>query len=258
MPLEYRWREREWTAGLLGVASRTRPRARKQGSTRFASFRLNLVENLGQSSRATSSPRSAGWASPSVLHGRRAAAQGRPGRPRPLRLDLRCEHVRTQGEACGRDRPARPALLTNGRAMTAEVLALCKDLGVHLGMSLPGFTTLPDHTAAGRDTSGFSLVPARGEVGVRTHVGITSPAATLDELYQAYGQALLRRRGRGAAQTASCRRPRAACTPESCMLVHDVVRRCSDRRGGCATAGARQTWAPSCRGALQRRPRTRT
>ncbi len=104
-----------------------------------------------------------------------------------------CEHVRTQGEGLVVE-PGPPALhlLTNGRAMTEEVLALCKDLGVHLGMSLPGFTTFADHTAAGRDPSGvLHWFRRAAEVGVRTHVGITVTRRNLDELYQAMGQALL-------------------------------------------------------------------
>lgn len=104
-----------------------------------------------------------------------------------------CEHVRTEGEGLVVESgPPSLHLLTNGLAMTEEVLALCKELGVHLGMSLPGFETFADHTAAGRDPSlvlhWFRRAAAEG---VGTHVGITVTKKNLDELYQAMGQALL-------------------------------------------------------------------
>lgn len=105
----------------------------------------------------------------------------------------RCEHVRSDGAELVVE-PGPPALhlLSNGLAMSEEVLELCRELGMHLGMSLPGLTTFADHTAAGRGAEGvLSWFRRAAELGVRTHVGITVTKKNLHELYEAMAQALL-------------------------------------------------------------------
>jgi radical SAM protein with 4Fe4S-binding SPASM domain len=83
-------------------------------------------------------------------------------------------------------------LLSNGLAMTREVLKLCRRLNIQLSMSLPGLTTLQEHTGAGdpdRILRWFQEAKALG--GIVTVAGVTVTRKNLPELYETISAALL-------------------------------------------------------------------
>lgn len=102
------------------------------------------------------------------------------------------EHIETKnGSLVSRFGPPYLYLLTNGLLLNDDVLAFCRDYWVHLGMSLPGLTTLREHTRSGdpdRILHGFTQAK---KFGLNTHVGITVTRKNLHELYEAMGEALL-------------------------------------------------------------------
>ncbi|MBI5544452.1 MAG: radical SAM protein [Deltaproteobacteria bacterium] len=104
----------------------------------------------------------------------------------------RSEHVRSEGEELIVEvKPPHLHLLTNGLAMSEEVLALCKRHQVHLGMSLPGLTTFREHTQRSEPQGVLRWFRRAAEEGVRTHVGITVTRKNLHELYETMAEALL-------------------------------------------------------------------
>jgi radical SAM protein with 4Fe4S-binding SPASM domain len=101
------------------------------------------------------------------------------------------EHVRSAGEQLIVDqRPPRLTLLTNGLAMSDEILVLCRRHEIHLGLSLPGLATFRQHTGAGDAESVLSWFRRARREGVRTHVGITVTRLNLHELADAMTAAL--------------------------------------------------------------------
>jgi radical SAM protein with 4Fe4S-binding SPASM domain len=114
----------------------------------------------------------------------------------------RAEHVRSTKEGLVvEQKPPRLTLLSNGLAMSDEMLNLCRRHEVHLGMSLPGLASFRQHTAAGDPETVLHWFRRARDKGVRTHVGITVTrlnlpelAATMDTALQAgAGEVLLNR-----------------------------------------------------------------
>jgi radical SAM protein with 4Fe4S-binding SPASM domain len=105
-----------------------------------------------------------------------------------------CEsiHIETRnGSLVTERKPPEVHLLSNGKIMSEEILALCKAHSVHLGMSLPGLSSFKEHTQkseAGQITRWFTR--AR-ELGISTHVGITVTKKNLHELYETIAESLL-------------------------------------------------------------------
>lgn len=84
------------------------------------------------------------------------------------------------------------SLLSNGRALNDSWLDLLAQLGVRLGVSLPGLRSYPYLTDS--DTGPEKILALFGrarERGIPTHAGITVTSANLGELYETMAEALL-------------------------------------------------------------------
>lgn len=83
-------------------------------------------------------------------------------------------------------------LLSNGRAMSDDVLRFCREHDVQLSMSLPGLETFGEHT--GSDTPVDSVLrwfeKAKG-LGISTVAGVTVTNRNLSELFETLAEALL-------------------------------------------------------------------
>ena len=89
-------------------------------------------------------------------------------------------------------RPPALFLLSNGKLMSDHVLDVCRELGIHLSMSLPGLATFEQHTCGGTPPEHILdwFIRAR-EKGVETTAGITVTAENFHELSQTVSAALL-------------------------------------------------------------------
>lgn len=102
------------------------------------------------------------------------------------------EHIETRnGALVSRHAPPKLYLLTNGKALNDDVLALCKQHGMNLSLSLPGLTTFAEHTAGGDEQNVLRWFSRAHAAGVTTTVGVTVTRRNLHELYETIAQALL-------------------------------------------------------------------
>lgn len=96
------------------------------------------------------------------------------------------------GELKAWDAPPKLYLLSNGKAVTEEILELCKTYHVALSLSLPGLETFEEHTRGGKDASHvLSLFRKAKEMGVTTTAGITVTAKNFHELQDTIALALI-------------------------------------------------------------------
>ena len=103
----------------------------------------------------------------------------------------RSEHVRSVGEKLVvEDKPPRLTLLSNGLAMSEDILDLCRRHAIHLGMSLPGLSSFAQHTRAGDPERVLHWFRRARQEGIKTHVGITVTRLNLHELAEAMTAAL--------------------------------------------------------------------
>ena len=87
---------------------------------------------------------------------------------------------------------AQAGLLSNGRAMTEDVLRFCAERGIHVMMSMPGLRSFAANTDS--DTSVehiLSLFGKAHELGCATTVGIAVTKLNLPELYETISAALV-------------------------------------------------------------------
>ncbi len=87
---------------------------------------------------------------------------------------------------------AQAGLLSNGRAMTEDVLRFCAERGIHVMMSMPGLTSFAANTDS--DTSVEHILSMFGrahELGCATTVGIAVTKLNLPELYETISAALV-------------------------------------------------------------------
>ncbi len=103
------------------------------------------------------------------------------------------EHVETKdGKLESWHAPPKLYLLTNGKALTDEILALCERHAVNLSMSLPGLSTFEEHTAGGTPAQHILDWFTRAhDAGVTTTVGVTVTNRNIHELYETISAALL-------------------------------------------------------------------
>jgi radical SAM protein with 4Fe4S-binding SPASM domain len=103
-----------------------------------------------------------------------------------------CEHVRTEGDHLVVE-PGPPllTLLSNGTALTGEIMDLCQEFGIHLGMSLPGHATFTEHTVGGYPETILAWFTEAKRRGIVTHAGVTVTRRNLGELYETLAEALL-------------------------------------------------------------------
>jgi len=102
------------------------------------------------------------------------------------------EHIETEdGRLVSRMAPPKLYLLSNGRAMTREVLELCRRHQINLSISLPGLESFAYHTAGGDAENVLRWFGEAREMGVPTTVGVTVTRRNIGELYETISQALL-------------------------------------------------------------------
>lgn len=102
------------------------------------------------------------------------------------------EHIETRdGELVSEFKAPNLYLLSNGTAVTPAVLAFCRDHAVQLSMSLPGLTTLREHTGIGDPDEILGKFRAAKALGMKTVVNITVTKRNLPELYQTIAAAFL-------------------------------------------------------------------
>ncbi len=81
-------------------------------------------------------------------------------------------------------------LITNGKAMTDEILDLCLKHNMDIGMSLPGLESFKTHTGGDVDTI-LNWFKKANQKGVTTTVGITVTALNIDELFETISTAFI-------------------------------------------------------------------
>jgi radical SAM protein with 4Fe4S-binding SPASM domain len=88
--------------------------------------------------------------------------------------------------------PPKLFLLSNGKALTPDTVALCRQHKINLSLSLPGLTTFAEHTCGGMTAQHvLDWFRAAHTAGVTTTVGVTVTNRNLFELYETLATALL-------------------------------------------------------------------
>lgn len=98
---------------------------------------------------------------------------------------LECYHLSEDENSnlCYSKAPAKIYMLSNGKLMSDYVLDFCRELGIHLSMSLPGLDTFDAHTRSGLKAQHILDWFSRArEKQVSTTVGITVTAQNFHEL----------------------------------------------------------------------------
>jgi len=105
---------------------------------------------------------------------------------------LTTEHVETKdGELVVSEGPLKLYLLSNGHAVSADILALCRRHDINLSLSMPGLSTFEWHTGGGNVGRVLGWFRAARDAGVRTTVGVTVTRRNLFELYETLAEGLL-------------------------------------------------------------------
>jgi radical SAM protein with 4Fe4S-binding SPASM domain len=102
------------------------------------------------------------------------------------------EHIRTvDGKLRSSMAPPKLYLLSNGMAVTDEVLRFCAEREIRLSLSLPGLRTFEYHTGFDHAELVLDRFARARELGVGTTANITVTARNLSELRQTISAALL-------------------------------------------------------------------
>jgi radical SAM protein with 4Fe4S-binding SPASM domain len=102
------------------------------------------------------------------------------------------EHVETkEGSLVSWQAPPNLYLLSNGRAMSDDVLETCRKYRVNLSMSLPGLKTFKYHTQGGDPNHVLEWFGKAHETGVTTTLNTTVTRKNIHELYETIGEGLL-------------------------------------------------------------------
>ncbi len=102
------------------------------------------------------------------------------------------EHVKTdEGRLVSSFGPPELFLLTNGKALNSDILALCKRHDINLSLSLPGLNTFKEHTQGGDPDNVLYWFEQAQRAGVTTTAGVTVTRKNIDELYETISSAFL-------------------------------------------------------------------
>jgi len=106
---------------------------------------------------------------------------------------LTTHHIETvDGVLKKQERPPHLYLLSNGKAMTDEVLEMCRDLNIALSISLPGVETFGEHTQGGQPVENvFQIFRKASAMGISATAGITVTRRNFHELYETIALALI-------------------------------------------------------------------
>jgi len=101
-------------------------------------------------------------------------------------------YIEAQNELLIRkEKSPRLYLISNGTNVTQEILQFLKMHNVQLSMSLPGLSTLAEHTGIGNPDAILEKFTMAHEMGMRTVVNITVTKKNFHELYQTIAAAFL-------------------------------------------------------------------
>ena len=104
----------------------------------------------------------------------------------------RAEHIESKnGELVSHFGPPKLYLLSNGTTVTPETLRFCRDHDVQLSLSLPGLSTLREHTGIGDPDVILRHFRAARDLGLHTVVNVTVTRRNLPELYETIAAAFL-------------------------------------------------------------------
>lgn len=108
-----------------------------------------------------------------------------------LRRDIKkiIEYIRQEGLSRNIDEPM--VLISNGLAMSDDLLDVFASNRVHLSMSLPGYSTFEWHTGVNNADGVLSWFQKAKAKGIHTTVGITVTQHNYTELYETIALALI-------------------------------------------------------------------
>jgi len=102
------------------------------------------------------------------------------------------EHIDTEhGKLISQSGAPKLHLLTNGRSLNDDILALCRRHEVHLSLSLPGLTTFAYHTGGGDAANVLYWFKEAKNAGIGTTAGVTVTRKNLHELYNTISEAFI-------------------------------------------------------------------
>ncbi|MCL1920522.1 MAG: radical SAM protein [Kiritimatiellaeota bacterium] len=106
---------------------------------------------------------------------------------------LTAHHIETVGGALKQqDAPPSLYLLSNGKAVTDEILEMCRDLNIALSVSLPGVETFGEHTRGNQPVENvLHIFRKASAMGITTTAGITVTRRNFHELYETIAMALI-------------------------------------------------------------------
>ncbi|MDR1881819.1 MAG: radical SAM protein [Prevotella sp.] len=95
------------------------------------------------------------------------------------------------GQLIREEKPLKLYLISNGTAITKKILAFLQRHHVQLSISLPGLSTLKEHTGSGNPDHILSKFRMAHEMGMYTVVNVTVTKKNLFELYHILSAAFL-------------------------------------------------------------------
>lgn len=90
-----------------------------------------------------------------------------------------------------RNKPVRIVLISNGRALTDELLECFKRNSVQLSLSLPGYKTFKEHTGVDNAEGVLSWIKKSHDAGLRTTANVTVTKLNYSELFKTMSLALI-------------------------------------------------------------------
>ena len=101
------------------------------------------------------------------------------------------EYIREEGCRRREGFPYPIVLISNGLNMKDEYLQLFKRCGVHLSMSLPGYSTFQEHTGVDNADGVLDWFRKAKEIGLNTTVNVTVTKKNIHELFETISMGLI-------------------------------------------------------------------
>jgi radical SAM protein with 4Fe4S-binding SPASM domain len=101
------------------------------------------------------------------------------------------EYIREESGRRIKDSVYPIVLISNGLNMKDEYLQLFKRCGVHLSMSLPGYSTFQEHTGVDNADGVLEWFRKAKEMGIKTTVNVTVTRKNIHELFETISMGLI-------------------------------------------------------------------
>lgn len=108
-----------------------------------------------------------------------------------LRTDIKEIINYTSAAFKKRNKPVRIVLISNGRALTDELLECFKRNSVQLSLSLPGYKTFKEHTGVDNSEGVLNWIKKSHDAGLRTTANVTVTKLNYSELFKTMSLALI-------------------------------------------------------------------